>query len=110
MELKLSKKLPNIFSKRKKKMMKPILFSPLRFWRRVLFIGASLALLSLSFGVYIFYKISIDDYMNVDESEQASIEPLNRKKLESVLNRYDEKMRRFNEVETTKPLISDPSL
>jgi len=104
------KKIFGTFKKGNRKSHKPILFSPFRFWKIVLWISASLAIVALSFGAYLFYKISTDCYMRNSQTDQTSIEPINRKKLELILGRYNEKMRKFSEIEITKPQISDPSL
>lgn len=104
------KKLFSSFKKPRISHHKPILFRPLHFWKIVLSVSAILVTTSLAFGVYVFYKISTDSYMKIDHSEQTATESINRKKLESVLNRYSEKTKKFNEVEMTKPAVTDPSL
>lgn len=88
---------------------KQLFRSPVTIWRTML-IGTFVLLLSCAiFSFTIFTKVSNDNFINKDTEQKKASELINRKKLEQVLQKFDDRAKATVQILTNPIPVSDPS-
>ncbi len=88
---------------------KPILESPYRLWRSMFSLFLMVSIAAVAAGVFLYYRVSSNVFLQ-GEDATFSREPINRAKLESVLERYSKKKNEFETLKTQQPVVGDPSI
>ena len=97
------------FLKGHKSSHKQFLRSPVAIWRTML-IGIFVLLLSVAiFSFFIFTKVSNDDFINKNIDSRKAPELINRKKLDQVLQKFDDRAKASVQILTNPIVVSDPS-
>lgn len=100
------------FTKRidtKKTAHKPLLETPMRAWHMFLHIFLGIVVVVVAYGVLTYYRVSNNIYLEQGELQKAR-EPINRAKLESVLERFEKKNKEFEMLKTRGEVVKDPSI
>ncbi len=102
--------LKNIFKKAKTKgSHKPLLHSPLVLWR-VMLVGTLLLVASGAiFSFIIFERVSNDDFINKNVDTKKASELINKKKLDLVLQKFDDRAKATVDILANPTTIADPS-
>jgi anaerobic C4-dicarboxylate transporter len=97
------------FLKGHKSSHKQLFHSPVTIWRTML-ISTFVLLLSVAiFSFFIFTKVSNDDFINKNIDSRKAPELINRKKLDQVLQKFDDRAKASVQILTNPIVVSDPS-
>lgn len=84
--------------------------SPQKLWYMLL-LGVSVVIVGSGiWSVYLFTSISNDQFSTEETFTQKKSELINQKKLESVLQGFDQRKQTFDMVSTSGIIVPDPSL
>ncbi len=100
------------FAKRihkKETVHKPLIETPMRAWHMFLRVFLGLVIIAVAYGVLTYYRVVNNIYADQVELQKAR-EPINRAKLESVLERYEKKKGEFEMLKTREEVVKDPSV
>lgn len=97
------------FFKGHKSSHKQLFISPIMVWRTML-ISTFILLLGVgTFSFLIFTKVGNDDFINKNIDSRKAPELINRKKLDQVLQKFDDRAKASVQILTNPIVVSDPS-
>jgi len=100
--------IKNIFSRREKDAFK-ISLNPWRDWFIVIAFFVAGLILVIVYMATFFLKVNDDNAIFVIEKQEQSTETINRRTMLNILNEYQQKEDRFEELKNNKPKFIDPS-
>ncbi len=101
------------FKKKGKKFGKPKktgLLDPIGAWRIIIIVFLSAEIILIALHVYFFHLLRADPGAFAGVGETAVALKIDQKKLTETLSIYETRAGKVEEIKTTKPNISDPSL
>lgn len=88
---------------------KQLFRSPNTIWRTML-IGTFVLLLSVAaFSFFIFTRVSNDDFIDKNIDSRKAPELINKKKLDQVLQKFDDRAKASVQILTNPIVVTDPS-
>jgi len=79
-------------------------------WRHILLMFFFLTVISLGAGFYIFVKISNGEIFTVADTGGTVQKTINQKELDGAITFFEERKKRFLEIQSNPSVLEDPSL
>jgi len=79
-------------------------------WRYILIIFFCITFGAIGAGLYVFILISKGEIFTVEAPVMTDQKTINQKELDSTIRFFDERSKRFTELQNNPPTVGDPSL
>lgn len=83
---------------------------PLRDWVALFAIFVVLIVISLAFSLFLLLQVQRSEFATVEQGEMQAIDTIDSVLLEEILDVFKKKEQTFNELKSTSPQLTDPSV